>query len=212
MLLVTEIFHSIQGESTFAGRPCVFVRLAGCNLDCAWCDTRYARDEGEPMAVERIVQRVLAFGCPLVEVTGGEPLAQAQTPRLLASLAEAGLEVLLETNGSIDIGPGDGRVVRIVDFKAPSSGQVERNLWSNVDRLTVRDEVKFVLADGADYDWARGVVGRFGLPGRCTVLFSAVSGRLALGSLAEWILRDRLAVRLQVQIHTCIWPSVLRGR
>lgn len=210
-LLVNEIFYSIQGESTYAGRPCVFVRLTGCNLRCAWCDTPYARDEGGEMTAEQVVARVLAYDCPLVEVTGGEPLVQPAALPLLATLADRGKTVLLETNGACDISRVDPRVTRVVDIKCPSSGQTDRMYWPNLTALTGRDEVKFVLADRTDYEWARGTVRDRRLVERCPVLFSPVSGRLRPADLAGWILADRLDVRLQVQLHRVVWPGIDRG-
>ena len=210
-LLVNEIFISIQGESTFAGRVCVFVRLTGCNLDCAWCDTQYAKTEGESMTVDEVVARVESFGCPLVEVTGGEPLTQPGSLELMTRLADRGLTVLLETNGSVDIGAVDGRVVKIVDVKCPSSGEFEKNLWSNLGLVSQQDQVKFVLASRADYEWARGVVAKYGLIGQCEVLFSPVANALSARELAGWIVADRLAVRLGIQLHKVIWPGVDRG-
>ncbi|MDD4890737.1 MAG: radical SAM protein [Phycisphaerae bacterium] len=211
MLIVSEIFFSIQGESTYAGRPCVFVRLAGCNLGCAWCDTGYARDGGEAMTVEQVVDRMLAFGCPLVEVTGGEPLLQPAALPLMRMLADRGLTVLLETNGTCDISGVDPRVVRIVDIKCPGSGESDQVLWSNIAALTARDEVKFVLTNRPDYEWAREAVATHRLADRCQVLFGPVLGNLAPADLAGWILADRLPVRLQVQLHKVIWPGAERG-
>ena len=202
---------SIQGEGTRAGRLCAFVRLAGCNLRCQWCDTQYAWTGGDTMSIDDVLARVSAFDCPLVEVTGGEPLTQPGTPRLLGALAEAGYETLLETNGSIDISKLDQRVVRIVDFKCPSSGQSEHNLWTNASLLTDRDEVKFVVADRGDYNFACRAVREHELVRRCSVTFSAVHGRLAASELAEWIVAKRLPVRLGVQLHRIIWPDRERG-
>ena len=211
LLIVSEIFHSIQGEGTRAGLPCTFVRLAGCNLRCARCDTRYAMEDGQAMTVEDVLSRVEAFGCPRVEVTGGEPLLQEAAPELLWRLCDAGGEVLLETNGSLDIDLADRRVVRIVDFKAPSSGQEGSNLWSNVERLTPRDEVKFVVADRADFDWAVAAAQQHGLLVGCPVIFSPVLDRLKPATLAEWILAERMDVRLGLQLHKVIWPGEDRG-
>jgi len=204
-LRLTEIFHSIQGESTRAGRPCVFVRLTGCQMRCRWCDTEYAFHGGSWWTVDEILDEVARLGCPLVEVTGGEPLLQPGVLPLMERLADAGYEVLLETGGGLDIAPVDARVHRIVDVKCPGSGEAEANRWENLDLLTARDEVKFVLADEADYRWAREVVAERGLEAVCPVLFSAVAGSLEPRSLAEWILRDRLPVRFQIQVHKLLW-------
>ncbi|MGA9115170.1 MAG: radical SAM protein [Bacteroidota bacterium] len=209
--VVSEIFHSIQGESTHAGRPCVFVRLAFCNLRCTWCDTAYAFEGGETLAVEAILARVAAFGCRLVEVTGGEPLAQESAPVLLRELCDAGYEVLLETGGSCDIGGVDPRVKRIVDFKCPGSGMDGRNLWANARTLGPGDEVKFVIAGREDFDWAAAKVREHALDRRCPVLFSPVSGMLPPADLARWILEGGLPVRLQLQMHKHIWEPAMRG-
>ena len=210
-LRVCEIFRSLQGEGTRAGRPCTMVRLAGCNLRCAWCDTAYAWQAGRERTVDDVLARVGRLGGDLVEVTGGEPLLQPAAPRLLRRLLDAGAETLLETNGSLDLACVPQGVVKIVDFKCPASGQAEGNLWANVRHLTGRDEVKFVLADRADYDFARAAIAEHDLPGRCVVIFSPVAGRLAPALLAEWILADRLPVRLGLQLHRMIWPQRDRG-
>lgn len=211
MLHLSEIFISLQGEGTRAGRPCVLVRLAGCNLRCRWCDTRYAFDEGTPTAVQAVLDRVAELHCPLVELTGGEPLLQPDSLELLRRLADAGYEVLLETSGERDIAPVDPRVVRIVDVKCPGSGMAERNRWENLEQLRPHDEVKFVLAGSEDYDYARDVIARYDLARRCTVLMGAVAGELDPAELAAWIVRDRLPVRLQVQLHRILWPGADRG-
>lgn len=208
---VTEIFHAIQGESTRAGLPTVFVRLSGCPLRCTWCDTDYAFTAGEPMSLDEILRRVAAFGCPTVCVTGGEPLAQKDSPALLSALCDAGHSVSIETSGALDISEVDPRVSRIVDLKAPGSGESEKNLWSNLDHLTPSDELKLVLASPEDYEWARRMLREHGLDRRCPVLFSPVPGRLDPAALAEWILRDRLPVRFQLQLHKVLWGAE-RGR
>ncbi len=210
-LKVSEIFLSIQGEGTRVGRPCAFVRLAGCNLRCRWCDTPYARSGGEAMNLDDVLARVRSLGCPLVLVTGGEPLHQPDGPTLVRALCDEGHETLVETNGSLDISRLDERAVRIVDFKCPSSGVADANRRENVEHLTGRDEVKFVLADRRDYDFAGRAVCRYDLGGRCEVIFSCVHGRLAPAELAKWILADRLSVRLGVQLHRIIWPGRDRG-
>lgn len=212
MLRVSEIFRSIQGEGTRAGAVCTFVRLAGCNLRCAWCDTQYAWEPGgQEMTPEEVLERVGELGADRVLVTGGEPLVQEAAIGLLVRLCELGGEVLLETNGSLDIAPVDPRVVRIVDFKCPSSGYHDANRWENVERLTPRDEVKFVLADRADFDYACERVARHGLCERCAVLFSPVHGRLPAATLAAWILEAGLDVRLGLQLHKMLWPHQDRG-
>lgn len=211
-LRVNEIFFSIQGESTWAGRPCAFVRLTGCNLRCAWCDTEYAFYEGRTMAVEEAAERVLAYGCDLVEVTGGEPLLQPAVHPLVARLLEAGRTVLIETSGASDVSPLDPRAIKVMDLKCPASGECARNLWSNLEHLTARDEVKFVIAGRADYEWARGVMLEHNLAARVNaVLMSCAFGSLEPARLAGWILADRLAVRMQLQMHKHIWPPEARG-
>lgn len=214
-LRVSEIFRSIQGEGTRAGLPCVFVRLAGCNLRCLWCDTGYAQCGGEEMSVPAVIERVSqlagAGSGRLVELTGGEPMVQAAAPDLLRLLCEAGRTVLMETNGSIDISGVDARVVKIVDVKCPSSGQTQHVHWPNLSVLLPADEVKFVLADREDYLFARQVLQRHGLSERCAVIFSPVQGQLSPETLAQWILEDNLNVRLGLQLHKIIWPGRDRG-
>ncbi len=211
-LVVNEIFFSIQGESTLAGRPCAFVRLTGCNLRCAWCDTKYAFHEGRRMTVGEIVEQVGAFGSDLVEITGGEPLLQEGVHALVKELLARAMTVMIETSGALDIGRVDPRVIRIVDVKCPASGESSRNLWTNVELLTRRDEVKFVLSDRADYEWAREVIRRHDLASRVNaVLMSCAFGRLEPARLAAWILADRLPVRLQLQAHKFIWSPDARG-
>ena len=211
VLKVNEIFHSIQGESRHAGRPCVFVRLTWCNLRCVWCDTAYAFEEGEDLAVGAIVDRVRGFGAPYVLVTGGEPLVQAGVHDLIGELLDAGHEVAVETGGSLDTAPLDTRAMVVLDLKCPGSGMVDRNRWENLERLKPGDEVKFVIADRADYEWARDVLRDRDLARRAGILFSPVHGGLDPRPLAEWILADRLPVRLQVQLHKYIWPADMRG-
>jgi 7-carboxy-7-deazaguanine synthase len=211
-LRVNEIFLSIQGESTWAGRPCAFVRLTGCDLRCVWCDTEYAFHEGRRMTVEEAAARLLGYGCDLVEVTGGEPLLQPGVHRLIARLLEAGVTVLVETSGASDVSRLDPRAVKVMDLKCPGSGESARNRWSNLEHLSARDEVKFVLADRADYEWARDVIRRHGLAARLNaVLMSCVFGRLDPAALAAWILEDRLPVRMQLQMHKHIWAPDTRG-
>jgi 7-carboxy-7-deazaguanine synthase len=210
-LTINEIFHSIQGESTHTGRPCVFVRLAFCNLRCTWCDTAYAFDEGEPMTVDAILERVRSYACPLVEITGGEPLAQPGVHDLMRRLCDKGFEVLLETGGSIDIAPVDPRVKRIVDLKCPGSGMERKNLLSNLEHLRPGDEVKFVLSDREDFDWSAEMIRTQNLERRCALLMSPVFGRLEPVDLAGWILASGLAVRMQLQMHKYIWEPATRG-
>ena len=211
MIKITEIFHSIQGESTYAGRSCVFIRLTGCPLRCTWCDTAYAFYGGRTMTMDEILGEVQAFDCPLVEVTGGEPLSQPHSYALLTRLCDEGFEVLLETSGAIDTASVDRRVHVILDVKCPGSGMADRMYWPNLERLCARDEAKFVIKDRADYEWAREVVRREGLVTRCVVLFSPVFGDGEARQLAEWILADRLPVRFQLQMHKYIWSPDMRG-
>jgi 7-carboxy-7-deazaguanine synthase len=203
---VNEIFHSIQGESTWAGRPCVFVRLTGCNLRCSWCDTAYAFYEGAQMEIAAVIERVRGYGCKLVELTGGEPLLQKGIHALVEALLQEEYEVLIETSGEQDISELDARVIRIMDLKCPDSGEVERNRWANLENLRAPDEVKFVIASRRDYAWARGVIAEYRLAGRVNaVLLSPVFGALEPIALAEWILEDGLAARMQLQMHKYIW-------
>jgi 7-carboxy-7-deazaguanine synthase len=212
MLTISEIFHSIQGESTYAGAPCVFVRLAGCDLRCSWCDTPYAFVGGSKMAVEDVVSAVAAFRCDLVEVTGGEPLLQEDVYPLMAALVERGATVLLETGGQISVDRVPEGVVKILDVKCPASGASARNHWPNLERLAPHDQVKFVVSDRADYDFAQHVIARHGLESRCAaVLLSPVHGGLAPADLARWILADGLRARLQLQVHKYIWGAHVRG-
>ena len=210
-LIVNEIFHSIQGESSHMGRPCVFVRLTFCNLRCTYCDTAYAFEEGQPMTVEEIVDSVERFNCKLVEVTGGEPLVQEGVHELMMVLCNCGYETLLETGGSLNISKVDSRVKRIVDFKCPSSGMMKKNLWSNVDHLKSTDEVKFVIGNKEDFDWAVEMIRHYGIDARCPILMSVVFGVLPPLDLATWILKSRLNVRFQLQMHKFIWEPETRG-
>ena len=210
-LRVSEIFHSLQGESTRVGLPTVFVRLTGCPLRCRWCDSSHAFAGGEVMDIAAILERVRAFDCPTVCVTGGEPLAQRGCLSLLAALCDAGFSVSLETSGALDIGAVDARVSRVMDLKAPASGEAERNRWQNLDRLTGRDEIKIVLASEEDYLWAKRVLHERQPHRRCAVLLSPAAGLLEARTLAEWILRDRLPVRFQWPLHKLLWGDE-RGR
>ncbi|HJT99013.1 MAG TPA: 7-carboxy-7-deazaguanine synthase QueE [Rhodanobacteraceae bacterium] len=204
-LRITEIFHSLQGEADAVGWPTVFVRLTGCPLRCGWCDTTYSFHGGEWRTIDAVLDEVATHGARHVCVTGGEPLAQKRCLALLAHLCDAGYEVSLETSGALDVGEVDARVRKVVDLKAPGSGEVARNLWSNIAHLLPHDQVKVVLADRDDYDWAVARVREHGLDARCQVLFSPVHGRLAPRTLAEWILADRLPVRMQLQLHKLLW-------
>ncbi|HEX6532510.1 MAG TPA: 7-carboxy-7-deazaguanine synthase QueE [Nitrospira sp.] len=208
---VTEIFHSIQGESSFVGQPCVFVRLTGCPLRCTWCDTEYAFYGGSEQSRDHILAKVESYGCRLVEITGGEPLAQSDTFQLITALCDRGYQVLIETSGAIDTTPVDVRAHVILDVKCPGSGMSDRMHWPNLSRLSSKDEVKFVLADRADYEWARQVLSAHDLTCRCTVLMSPVFGALDPRQLAEWVLADRLPVRVQLQLHKMIWAPDMRG-
>lgn len=212
MLTVNEIFYSIQGESTRVGEPCVFVRLTACDLRCVWCDTAYAFYEGRKMSVDEVVAAVAQYECPLVEVTGGEPLLQPDVFPLMSRLLECGKQVLLETGGHRSIADVPPGVVRIMDVKCPGSGESARNDWANLARLSPADQVKFVLTDRTDYEFAREVVRRESLADRvAAVLFSPAHGVLHARQLAEWILADRLPVRLQLQAHKFIWSPETRG-
>jgi 7-carboxy-7-deazaguanine synthase len=222
-LRINEIFHSIQGESTWAGQPCVFVRLTGCHLRCTYCDTEYAFREGETRPIDEIVEAVCAHATDLVEITGGEPLLQPRVHTLMSRLCDLGKTVLLETSGACDISDCDPRVVRILDLKTPGSGEMERNLLANLDHLHDRDEIKFVITDRADYEWARDMIASHRLNDRCrAVLMSPVfeqprgleiagAAGLPMRDLAKWILADGLDVRLQIQLHKHIWDPQTRG-
>ena len=222
-LRINEIFHSIQGESTWSGLPCVFVRLSGCPLRCTYCDTEYAFREGTRRSVEELLQEVLAIDCELVEFTGGEPLVQPAVFPLMSALCDAGRTVLVETSNGVDISRCDPRVIRILDLKTPGSGQLERNLMENLEDLRPQDEIKFVLTDRADYDWAKQQITEHRLRERChSILFSPtfeqqpgleIAGCPALNprTLAEWMLADGLTARLQLQMHKFIWDPSTRG-
>ena len=210
---ITEIFHSIQGESSFAGRPCVFVRTTGCNLRCTWCDTEYSFHGGRDMEVEEILSEVQRLGpdCRLVELTGGEPLLQKEIGELASALLSEGYTVLCETSGSVPVDRVPGEVVKIVDFKCPASGESEANLWANLELLDPsRDELKFVIADRADYEWARAELEARDLD-RFVVHFSPEFESMDRRALAEWILADGLPVRLQLQLHKFVWEPDARG-
>lgn len=205
-LRITEIFHSLQGETSTVGLPTVFVRLTGCPLRCQYCDTAYAFSGGQVVAVDEILERVASFDARYVTVTGGEPLAQPACLPLLRALVDAGFETSLETSGALDVGGVDPRVVRVVDLKTPGSGEVARNRWQNIELLTRRDQIKFVICDADDYAWARRICDEYALSERVgEVLFSPSHTEMPAGQLADWILRDRLRVRLQIQLHKVLW-------
>jgi 7-carboxy-7-deazaguanine synthase len=216
-LRVTEIFHSIQGESTWAGLPCVFVRLTGCPLRCVWCDTEYAFHGGEKLTLDEIVQRVEEMATRLVEITGGEPLIHPNAFTLAEDLLDRGFTVLVETSGAIDVSALDPRAHKIMDLKCPGSGEEDKNLWSNLDHLTGLDELKFVVKDRVDYEWARRVISKKGLDLRVrrgalkALLISPVWDEVDLEALAAWILEDGLPVRFQMQLHKLIWDPKARG-
>ncbi|MEC9372897.1 MAG: radical SAM protein [Planctomycetota bacterium] len=221
-LRINEIFHSIQGESTHTGRPCVFVRLAGCHLRCAYCDTEYAFKEGQTRVIEDIIAEVASHDCDLVEITGGEPLLQPRVHDLMTRLCDMGRTVLIETSGACDIS-SDPRVIRIMDIKTPASGESHRTDWSNLDRLLPHDEIKFVICDRNDYEWSRNLIEAHNLQNRVhAILMSPVFEQprgieilgmpsLPMRTLAEWILQDNLPVRLQTQLHKHIWDPQTRG-
>ncbi len=211
-LRLTEIYKSIQGESTWAGRICVFVRLARCHLRCVWCDTAYAFYGGEKVSIGEIVRRCRELDCPLVEITGGEPLVQPACADLAAALLEEGYTVLVETSGTLPIRMLPADTIKIMDLKCPDSGECEKNDWSNIDALSMRDEVKFVIASRGDYEWSRRIVGEYGLAERChEVLFSPVFDLIKPVDLVQWITEDGLDVRFQLQMHKFVWPPDERG-
>ena len=211
-LHINEIFYSIQGESTHAGRPCVFVRLTGCNLRCKWCDTEYAFHEGRRMSVAEVAEIIHSYRCDLIEVTGGEPLLQEGVYPLTSSLLESGQTVMIETSGASDLGRLDPRIIKIMDLKCPGSGECERNLWSNLEHLTKHDEIKFVVADRVDYEWARDAIATRNLAALVNaILLSPVFEQLEPAVLAAWILEDRLPARMQLQMHKQIWGPDARG-
>ena len=212
MLTINEIFHSVQGESTYAGRPCVFVRLTACDLRCSWCDTPYAFYEGSKRSLDDVIGEVDRYGCSLVEVTGGEPLLQEDVYPLMQRLLESGKTVLLETGGHRSTERVPDEVVTILDVKCPGSGEVGKNDWKNLERLRTQDEVKFVVKDRADYEFARDVIARHELAGRAAAIhLSPVHGVLDPKTLSEWVLADKLAVRVQLQLHKYIWSPDTRG-
>ena len=207
---LTEIFYSIQGESTHAGRRCIFVRLTGCPLRCTWCDSEYTFTGGEKVTVDEVLTRVAQYDCKLVEVTGGEPLVQKEAFELIHELCERGYEVLIETSGAIDIEPVDRRAKIILDVKCPASGEADRNLWSNLEKLHDHDELKFVIADRGDFNYAMQVIAQFNLRGR-TILFSPAWDELSMKQLAEWMLAENAPARMQTQLHKHIWGADVKG-
>ena len=211
-LVIHEIYESVQGESTFAGVPCAFVRLTGCNLRCSWCDTEKAFYGGTRMNRSEVLEKALAFGTPLVELTGGEPLLQPGTIPLLRELCDAGRTVLIETSGEADVSQVDARVHKIMDLKAPSSGESHRNRWENLGHIGNTDEIKFVLKDRADYDWMKATISSRNLPALgCALLVSPVWGSLDPKDLVKWLLEDKLPVRLNMQIHKVVWGATAQG-
>jgi len=211
MLKITEIFYSIQGESTFAGERCVFVRLTGCNLRCTYCDTEYAFYDGNEFSVDSIIETIKSFNCNLIEITGGEPLLQNEVNNLMTKLCDKRFTVLLETSGSLSIEKVDKRVINILDFKTPSSKMVKKNYFANVNFLKTSDEVKFVLGSREDYDWAKKIIIKYNLEKKVTILFSSVFGKIEHVKLVNWILEDKLNVRYQLQMHKYIWDPNKTG-
>jgi 7-carboxy-7-deazaguanine synthase len=213
LLKINEIYLSLQGESTWAGLPCVFIRLTGCSLRCTWCDTAYAFFEGQDHDLEKILEKVDSFGVKRVEITGGEPLEQEGVYPLMDALLAMGYEVLLETSGAVDLGRVPGEVVKIMDVKCPGSGEDSRNHWANLEKLVPwQDEIKFVLKDKADYDYAKKIAERHDLAEKFILLFSPSHDELEPSTLSEWILGDKLPVRLNLQLHKYIWPEDTKGR
>ena len=210
-LVVHEIYRSVQGESTFAGLPCVFIRLTACHLRCGYCDTPHAFHEGQTLALDEVIARALEYGDELVEITGGEPLLQAEVYPLMSRLADAGRTVLLETSGAVAIDQVDPRVRVILDLKTPGSGEVAANVWSNLAILKATDEVKFVICDRRDFEWSVEQVRSHGLASRCPILFSPAFGQVNPTDLAAWVLESRLPVRLQIQLHKILWDPAARG-
>ena len=212
-LRINEIYFSIQGESTHAGRPCIFIRLTYCNIRCSYCDTEYAFQDGNDMEISEILDKIKKWDCNLIEVTGGEPLFQDECIDLLKELIQHGYEVLLETGGSLSVKDVPEKVIKIVDFKCPSSGMVEKNLWSIIDDLMPYDEVKFVIGNREDFDWANKMLDKYSLSNKCTVLFSPIFNEIEPSLLANWILEEYLPVRMQIQIHKHIWePDLKEGQ
>ena len=208
---ITEIFHSIQGESSFAGMPCTFIRLTGCNLRCTWCDTEYSFYGGTEMTAGEVYTEIEKIGCKMVEFTGGEPLLQKAVYPLIAELLDREYTVLVETGGSINLSNLDPRAIKVMDIKCPGSGMQDKMNFANIDLLTGRDEIKFVILDQNDYNYAKNIIEKYNLTLKTNVLVSPVYGRLDLKTLAEWILRDKVNVRFQIQLHKYIWGPEMRG-
>lgn len=211
MLEVTEIYKSVQGESTYMGLPCIFIRLTGCNLRCVWCDTAHAFHDGEKLSILQIIDKVKSYDIKLVEITGGEPLLQKEVFPLMESLLKNEFKVMLETSGSLAINNVPAKVIKIIDLKCPGSGEENKNLWENLNHLTPTDEIKFVIADKADYEWSKKVLQDYELDKKVPVLFSPVFEKLKLKDLTEWILEDNLPVRLHTQLHKYIWDQKTIG-
>jgi len=211
MLEVTEIYKSVQGESTYMGLPCVFIRLTGCNLRCVWCDTPHAFHDGKKLSIHQIIDEVKSYDINLVEITGGEPLLQKEVFPLMESLLKNNFKVMLETSGSLAINNVPAKVIKIIDLKCPGSGEENKNLWENLNHLTSTDEIKFVIADKTDYEWSKKVLQDYELDKKVPVLFSPVFEKLKLKDLTEWILKDNLPVRLHTQLHKYIWDQKTIG-
>jgi len=211
MLKINEIFHSVQGESSKAGQPCVFVRLTYCNLRCSYCDTEYAFYEGKDKSVDEIITEVRKYDCKLVEITGGEPLFQKECWDLMTRLCDEGFEVMLETGGSLPIKDIDKRVMIIMDLKCPSSKMMKKNLYENIEYIKLKDEIKFVIGTREDYDWSKEIIVKYNLTNKCGILFSVVFGELEPVTLVNWILEDKLKVRYQLQMHKIIWHPATKG-
>ena len=211
MLKVNEIYYSIQGESSRAGLPCVFVRLTYCNLRCSYCDTEYAFHDGKEMPADFIIEEIKKFHCPLIEITGGEPLFQAESVELMKRLCDEGFDVMLETGGSLTVKEVDKRVMIILDLKCPSSKMMKKNLYENLDYIKTSDEIKFVIGSREDYDWAKETIGKYNLAGKCGILLSTVFGALDPAKMVGWMLEDKLRARFQLQMHKFIWEPDTKG-
>ena len=210
-LRINEIYYSIQGESSFTGLPCIFIRLTYCNLRCSYCDSEYTFHEGNDMSINQILEKIKEYPCKLVEVTGGEPLFQKECINLLQELINSGYNVLLETSGSLTIKSVPKEVINIIDFKCPTSNMEKKNLWENIDYLTSKDEVKFVIGNRQDYDWAKDKIKQYHISDKCNVLMSPTYNEIEEKEIVKWILEDSLDVRFQIQLHKKIWPEEERG-